>query len=545
VTISPLRKLGHFGVNTDTDPFDLPLGTFTFAANARFEDNRISRGPVCGFVGSFSNQSNNPEYVIAYRQSSGAARMLIAKQDGTVNDYTPGGSETDISASGWSPAGFSQAYTGTAINDVVYLNRPDRVPWFMLKGGTSFAPLTNWNTNWRCQSLRSFNGQLVALNVTKAGVSYPTMVAWSDFTVWQAVPGTWTAGTTNSAGSNVLSDLGDPLVDGLALRNTFVLYSNNETWSMTPTGGSDVFSFNRLFNGWGLLSQNCVAEVNNVHYVFGYDKIWRHDGFTPQDISSGRVKNFIYEQMDKANAWQFFTVHMPRRSEVMFCYRSIDPYCAFKINDANNYQGCNKAAVYNYRADTWYFYDLPYVTSAGFMTPSAATTYTGLGSITYTTIGGSYSTYGDTSKLVFYFVSNAAPSYGITAGVRSFELPGTVYVTGTIGTNSSPSVALYISQMALDELGADIRGYKVLKSIYPEGRLAPNSVPMQFYFSASDYPNVPAPQYDDPMTFDGGSLYQLDYMTAGRFLGLKIIHNDVTQFSLSGLDVDFQVTGHR
>ena len=545
MTISPLRKLGKFGVNTDTDPFDLPLGTFTFATNARFEDNRISRGPVHGLVGTFSSQTNNPEYVVSYRQSTGSARMLIAKQDGTIKDYVPGGSETDITATGWTPASYSQAYTGAAVNDVVYLNRPDRVPWFMLKGGSSFAPLTNWTSTWRTAAIRSFNGQLVAMNLTQAGTAYPTMVAWSDFTVWQAVPGTWAAGPTNSAGSNVLSDLGDPLVDGLALRNTFILYSQNETWSMIPTGDTSVFAFNRLFNGWGLLSQNCVAEVNNVHYVFGYNKIWRHDGFTPQDISSGRVKSFIYEQMDRLNAWQFFTVHMPRRSEVMFCYRSIDPYCAFPINGTNNYQGCNRAAVYNYRADTWYFYDLPYVTSAGFMTPTASATYASEGATTYTSIGGSYSTYGDTSKLVFYMVSNAASSYNIVAGVRSFEIPGSVYMTGTIDTSATTPVGLYVSQMSLDELGADIRGYKVVKSIYPEGRLAPGAVPMTFYFSSSDYANTPPPMNGNPMTFDGGSLYQLDFLTAGRFLGMQIIHNDVTQFSLSGLDVDFQITGHR
>ena len=545
MTISPLRKLGHLGVNTDSDPFDLPLGTFTFAANARFEDNRISRGPVFGLVGTFSDQTNNPEYVVSYQESSGVARMLIARQDGTIDDYIPGGANTDISATGWTPSNYAQAYTGASVNDVVYINRPDRVPWYMLKGGTTFAPLTNWTSTWRCQSLRSFNGQLVALNVTQGSTSYPTMVAWSDFTVWQAVPGTWTPGTTNSAGTNVLADLGDPLVDGLPLRNTYVLYSQHETWGMSPTGDNSVFSFNRLFNGWGLLSQNCVVDVNNVHYVMGYDKIWRHDGFTPQDISSGRVKNFIYEQMDKANSWQFFTTHVSRRSEVMFCYRSIDPYCAFPIGGVNNYQGCNRAAVYNYRADTWYFYDLPYVTSAGFMTPSASATYSSLGSTAYTSIGGSYSTYGDTSKLVFYVVSNAASAYSLTAGVRSFEIPGTVYVTGTLNVPSTPPVALYVSQMSLDELGADIRGYKVVKSIYPEGRLAPGAVPMTFYFSSSDYPNVPAPQYDDPMTFDGSALYQLDFLTAGRFIGMKIIHNDYTQFSLSGLDVDFQVTGHR
>jgi len=186
----------------------------------------------------------------------------------------------------------------------------------MQKGGTSFAALPVWPTTQRCQALRSFNGQLIAINVNQGGVQYPSMVAWSDYTVWDYWPQYWTATASDAAGSNVLMDLGDPLVDGLALRNVFILYSQLETWIMQAVGVPQIFSFARLFdNGFGMISQNCAVEVNNTHYVFGQNKIWKHDGYTPQDICSGRVKNFIYNNMVATDAAQFFVVHQPRNTE--------------------------------------------------------------------------------------------------------------------------------------------------------------------------------------------------------------------------------------
>jgi hypothetical protein len=41
------------------------------------------------------------------------------------------------------------------------------------------------------------------------------------------------------------------------------------------------------------------------------------------------------------------------------------------------------------------------------------------------------------------------------------------------------------------------------------------------------------------------ALYKLDYRAAGRFLSLKMTMNDYRQFSVSGIDLDLDVTGER
>ena len=535
MTVSSLRKLGAHGVNTDVDPFDLPLGTFTMAVNARFEDQRVSRGPVFTYGGPLSNAV--PQYVISYKVLGGTSSFLIGNLDGTIHDFTPGSPQRVLTASGWTPSAYPQAATGCIVNNVVYLNRSDRQPWYLTKGGAQFAVLPNWPTSWRAQAMRSFQGQLVVLNVTQGSTQFPSMVAWSDYTVWGFYPQFWAASATNAAGSNVLSDLGDPLIDGLALRNVFILYSQLETWLMTAVGVPSIFSFSRLFdNNYGMISQNCAVEVSNQHYVFGIDRIWKHDGYTPQDISSGRVKGFIFNNLVRADAAQFFVLHQPRNTEVMFCYRSIDPYCAFPLGAT---AGCNRAAVYNYRANTWYFYDLPYVTSAGFSSPQPGASYTGEGTASYGSVGGSYSSYGDASKLSLYMTCSAS-----SAVVGCFELPGSAYASGQNLPALTAPVVLYATQLDLDVVGGGLRGYKVLKSIYPEGRVDLGSSPLTFTFSAQDYPNS-QPFASAPMTFDGLALYKLDFMTAGRFMSMKVTFSDYRNFTLSGLDVDFEITGSR
>src|SRR3546814_17360345 len=53
-------------------------------------------------------------------------------------------------------------------------------------------------------------------------------------------------------------------------------------------------------------------------------------------------------------------------------------------------EGCNRAAVYNYRLDNWTFYDLPNVTSGCLSTVSSALSYTDVMDSSYQEMGGSY-----------------------------------------------------------------------------------------------------------------------------------------------------------
>jgi hypothetical protein len=85
----------------------------------------------------------------------------------------------------------------------------------------------------------------VALNMTKGGVRYPTMVKTSDIVTDPGVePSTWDeTDPTNNATENLLTEMNGEIVEAATLGNSLILYSNLETWRMTADGSTDVYSY--------------------------------------------------------------------------------------------------------------------------------------------------------------------------------------------------------------------------------------------------------------------------------------------------------------
>ena len=550
--IAKIRDLGKFGVITDVDAFDLPLGAFSMGVNVRFDNNRCERGPIFRRLGSLTNQS--PRHAINYKDLAGTNVLLIFNSDGTAVDWASttdpeAPTEADISPAAYTPADSEAIYTSTEVNNVIYVNRTDRVPWYRSKAaGGDFAEITtgatDWPTDTRCEVLRSFGGALVGLNMTEGATSFPTKIKWSEFTSFDSLPADWDLGDpTSNAGENILSDLGEPITDGLPLKDRFFIYSATETWLMTLSGDNNVFNFNRLWKtNSGAISANCSVEIDGLHYVFGSNDIWFHDGVRRTSLATGAVRDFVFDGLLQSQAAQCFVHHNPALKEIIFAYVSEDAYVAWP---ANTYRGCNRAACYNYASKTWAFYDLPYATYATLGAPFVGASYEDTIPQTYDTIGGSYAAQEDTSKtttLVFSEEGGATlPSY-----VRTFDKPRSSVVAGAVDEVATTPSVLEMLGIDLDGLGdsIELRGYKIIRSIYPQMRLDPASEAPEFTFGGSDY-NVTAPTYSAGQTYDGIENYKLDYNTPGRYLAMQMTYDDYKEFSLTGLDLDLVVTGAR
>jgi hypothetical protein len=96
----------------------------------------------------------------------------------------------------------------------------------------------------------------------------------------------------------------------------------------------------------------------------------------------------------------------------------------------------------------------------------------------------------------------------------------------------------------IDELGAELRGYKNLHSLVVQGRLGQDAAPLQFA-AAPRTTSVPPRTFDSYQTWDGSSLYKVDFNEAGRYLSLRVLFNDYREVSLSGYDADVSVDGDR
>lgn len=544
--IFPLRNLAQHGVLTDPDPYDLPLTAWSFAANVRFKNGRVIRGPTFRKVLALGTAS--PRFTLGAQPTSGLDYLFVGYLNGRVN-RVQNSAETDWSIAGYSNSSVEATWTACHLADVIYINRADRAPWYLRLSDAAFQNLSGagggaqpWSALWSCQILRSCNSALVAFNVTKSGTNFPTMVKTSSFAQSSTVPLSWDQTVPSSnATENILAEMEGPITDAQLLQGNMVIYGQRECWSMTFVAGSSIFNYAQLFRNRGAINANCAVEIDGVHYVFGADDIWKHDGVTPMTIADGRVREFIFGGLNSTFANRCFVGHNPILKELTFNFVSGDAFVGF----VGTPDGCNRSAVYNYQDDKWTFDDAPLLYSASLANLDNTLTYATATALTYATIGGSYQSLSDFFKKSYVCVGDANATYSLTSSLYAFDPSGPLsQVTYAVDTNATLGSLMVRDGIDLDELGKDLAGYKVCQSLWPQGRLDPLAQPLQFSVGSSDYFNV-APAYSAYQTWDGNTLYKLDFNTAGRYLAIKVLFQDYHYFTLSGYDADIDSTGDR
>jgi hypothetical protein len=426
---------------------------------------------------------------------------------------------------------------------VTYVNRSDRSPWYLRLSDPKFQDLSSagWDSAWQAQILRTCGGALVALNVTKGGTSYPTMVKTSAIPLAGTVPVSWDErDPATLATENILADMQGGIVDACKLGSDLIIYGQNEPWRMTPNGQLSEFSYEPLPIQKGAINANCSIELDGTNVVFGPNDMWTHDGTSEKSICDGKVRDYVYSSINMKKANRCFMSHNPKLTEISFCYVSGDGLTNFKGSD-----GCNRAAVWNYTNDTWTFDDLPFVYGACQANLSNPVTYaTAVG--TYDTFGGSYQDQEDGYKRVPVYVGEGSATYGLSASVYGFDLYGEGSVVAyAVDPNACAPRYLARDGIDLDEVaGVDLKNWKVLASIYPQGRLGEGASPILIDGGAADNFNQDA-AFLGYQEFDGVTSTKCDFNVAGRYLSLRIQHNDFRELTLAGIDFEFKTNAKR
>jgi hypothetical protein len=213
----------------------------------------------------------------------------------------------------------------------------------------------------------------------------------------------------------------------------------------------------------------------------------------------------------------------------MFCYPSADAYVFFPSGDV----GCNRAAIYDYINDTWSFDDLPNVTSATFAPSNLSTDWDELPETTFGSITGTWSA--DESTTTMFL--------GMEEALSIYASPDDASAVGEVSEDLSAPIKLYKFGMDMDELKAELRGYKLVSSLYPEIEIDEGDVALEFTVGSSDHPSQP-PVWGITQTFDYDN-YKLDHNVAGRYLHIKMESATLSGFSYVGLDMDVTVLGSR
>jgi hypothetical protein len=486
---------------------------------------------------------DEPRFITSFVGDSGVEELFIGYENGQIGHWVVSGAETNFSILAYTPADTDGVYTSCQLGGLVYINREDRVPWFWEPSDTELGALTNWTGTWRCKVLRAYNDCLIAFNMTEGAVEYPTKIRTSNIATYGTVPDSWDeTDLTKSATANVLAEIRGEIIEAQTLGPSMIIYSQQETWLMQADGSDDIYSYRRLFNDAGAINANCAVELEGKHYVFGYKDIWVHDGVGKESICNSRVRKQIFTNLDFSVSHYCFVLENPVLNELYFCYRD------GAADDANfaSVTGCNIAAVYNYKNNTWSFSTLPNVFSGTQMVIGNSVAYEDT-SATYDELSVSYFNLTEESKRSPIMVGQANSTFTLYDRLYGVDMTGDQSIIPySTDSNATLNWVLIKDGADLDELDLDLRGYKNIVAIYPQARLVDDSMTIEFCFGSADNFGEVA-TYEDYQSYDNSTYRKLDYKSGGRYLSMKGRGTSGGRgyFRLSGFDFDVEITGER
>ena len=545
----PVRKAGQYGVITDLNPYDLPPNAYSNANNVLFDEDKVLRAPVYKRLFNVAGQGANETgaaSAFSYTNEIDGAVPVIGFTNNDIKTYN-NGTEADVTPAGKTTATLTKPYTHAQLSGLSLIGRESMKPYIRdLTSSAAYALLSvgDWPANDTARSWRAFKDFFIALNVNEAGTQKDTMVKWSDIVQFRANPSSgvvWTAGASNSAGSNILAQMRTGIVDGSTLANSFVIYSETESVLMDFTGSSDVFSFKNLFDDDGVINPNCIASTGKEHYVFGNKDIYMHNGITKKSVAQGRVRRRIYQGMSEENKEKCF-VHFDKRLDLIyFCYVSNESDIGF-VN--TNY--CNRAAIYNVRYNTWSFVDLPNVFGGGLVNVSLADQSYASSTPGYNATDSAYETFEDSSPRSSFFASARMDTVGLTSGrVYAPDL----LVDGLIQANAEPETLkpAFIERLGLDldETKAPLRSYKNILAFIPQITTISGEDPVTVSLGATDLPYVTDPNYQTVVSFAPSSAHKIDSRAAGRLIAFRVTESAGKYFNYSGGDFEISITSTR
>jgi hypothetical protein len=647
--IEKLRDVGKYGILSDPDPYDLPLQGFSSGVNIRFRNNKITSGPV--FRDALTLGTTNPRFLFGAAPTQSSTELFIGYKNGTITQYA-NGVETARTLPGYTTSSVEATWSGTTLDGLVYINRSDRAPWYILPTGTAFqslAPIApyqqaattstsggtlgvatyyykitaltasgetlpsneqfvtttgttssntlswspvaaatgyrvyrgtatgaenvyyapgnvttfvdtgaastggsppgtstavgaNWDPTWSAMMLRQCSNALVALNVTKGITNYPNLVKTSQPVTTGAIPASWDQTVASTLATENTISMDGPITDACPLGQDLIIYGRREAWRMHADNSILVYSYSKLPFKKGSLNANCALELDGKNYVFGMDDIWVHDGVSEQSLCDGKTRDYIFSSLNLSKRAQYYIQFNPRLNEIYFAYVSGDAL----VNFVNGVDGCNRQAVYNITTGSWTFDDLPSTWSAEYAPLPNFLTYTSV-TTTYTTQGGSYQDQEDGDKRVIAMVGSLNASYGLTTQLYAFDIYGTGSVAA-FSVDAAATAPRYLERIGidLDELNAELRGYKTISTIYPQARVNTSGGNyLQISVGASDYiGELVTTNWSAYFIYDGDTNYKIDPNIAGRWLGVRIKWNDYRDMTITGFDLDINITGN-
>ena len=330
VTLKP------YGVVSDPSPFNVE-NEWTSVKNMRFNDRSAEK-----MGGELKAVDTTQEpYFVQFNGDHNAPKWFYMGDGGIYShDFV---TEVDLDTGNLVSNG--RNWDSTLFNSIPVMNNTVDAPWAWLGGDV--IPLPAFPPNTTCKSIKPYRSFLVSLNITDNGDNQENRIIWSDVSDSGALPASWDiADPTKLAGDAYLTSSKGEIIDGLQLRDLFVIYKTHATYIMRLIQGQEVMRIEKIQINSGILAKNCVQEFKGIHFIVSDGDVVLFDGQTVKSIADQRVRSTIFDSMDNQFYQNTYVSRFDRNDEMWVCYPT----------SGSEYP--NQAAIWNWKDDTWTFREL-------------------------------------------------------------------------------------------------------------------------------------------------------------------------------------------
>ena len=537
MALIPLENAGQTGIVQDIQPWQLPINAWSDGNNVRMEHGSVHK---CKGYSSVMATCPVAPYHVVYLKDASGNKYWIACGLAAVHVYDVGATTwSDITRSaGAYAATASEGWTSTVIGGVVILNNFIDAPQFwaitaatgLPSTATVLADLTNWTSTDRCKSMRAFRSFLVSLNIEDKSVGVlkqSRVVKWSTEAAIQTVPSSWDENdATVDAGEYELADTKGAILDGLPLRDTFMIYKDDAVYSMTYVGTPFIFSFRQLSPSVGILSKNCVAEFDGGHFLFGNGDLYLNDGQKITSLLPHKMRDHVFSILDGDFLEKSFVVADYGRTEMLACFVSADSVS----------NQCDKALIWNWVNNTFSIRNIPELADIGYgsvKNEAAYTTWAALGATTptWSTATGAWATSWENVENVLLFASPTDTK---------------LYRDGVGNKEDTANMTAYIERTGLTftaQNNPDQSTVKRIKAIWPKMTVT-NSDTVNFYVG-TQMSTEEGVSWKGPFAFNPDTQSKVSCRASGKLYGVKIETTTDTDWRLEGLEFELEDAGRR
>jgi len=349
-----IANVGSIGLITDIEPISLPLHAISAGNNFKCKNGFIEPVPTAETI--TTPTGFNAGYLLGIITASdmfilAAGRSAIKVYDGT--------SWSDISSvAGY--AGLSAddelLWSGCVLGSIPILNNFNSVPEYwspqlvtQVMQPLQFDASNTWLAkNYSAKVIRSHGQYLFALNLREGATYLPDSYRWSHPADVNGLPFTWDETDLSAvAGKASIGGNSGAIVDGLSLRDAFIIYSENAIHALTLSGDEFIWRRTSITYEYGLAAKDAIVELGGTHYFISKNDICINDGSVVHSLIYGKIKSSFIDSTNFQYVSRSFAFHHSTANEIWFCIPS----------NGGTYP--NLAYVYNYIDGTFATRDLP------------------------------------------------------------------------------------------------------------------------------------------------------------------------------------------